>query len=765
MKRLLYVVLDDMIPLTSNSFIIVNSVTKDLNDNISTFRCAALRCLSRLMTPQIAPSVERFFKQTLVDSNTAVQIASLICCLRLPADIVQKYLTETGSCVDSPNALVQYHAVRLFLFIKQKDEHSLLRFITTKAPSITSSLAQTELIRAAQRLYQRNPEKNESMINYIVNITSGSPAVVVVESLRALLKVGHLKGLTKLVPKLQSLLSSGNIATRFAAARIASELAVKAPEILAQIRSDVEALLKDSNRAVVILATSAALRVATEQNIEKLLKKIGKFIQNLPDTFRIQVLETIEQTAEKYPSKHAFLLNFLGGLLGVKGEKFCDAVVTTMLGVTGDSQDNREQMLNILGEYIEDCQYESVVRRVIDVIGEFGPSCTSRVKYMRTIYNRIILEGPCVRAAGVSALYRFAQNKEDIENVKTLMKKCTYDENEEVRSRAQFYENVLEEEAQKAVGECAIDEYPLDNLEKALAEYVASGDFSKEFSLETVSKVTEEEAKQKEEEERVQEEESESAKKMHEIFGKLGEPEKTCPSVLVSGIDTEYRVTVTKVVYKKHIALKCMVQNTLSDYQLEGVTISVPNEPEGYRVVRHVDIDVLPPQCEDMAVIILEKSGNNEANIPLQLNVSLREVNSITGEKAEDTTSDEYPLDAVKIRVSDFIGEHKVEDWNSEWSAIPAQNETKVVVKFPGVTSIQEAVDRVKAHFELGVVCDSGVVAEGARKHILYLAGVMNGSVVLIRVRLMVDKAGQVPIEICVRSPSLELSQTLGTSL
>ncbi|ELP84944.1 coatomer gamma subunit, putative, partial [Entamoeba invadens IP1] len=43
LRRLLYVVLDDMVPLTSNSFIIVNSVSKDLSDKISSFRCSSLR--------------------------------------------------------------------------------------------------------------------------------------------------------------------------------------------------------------------------------------------------------------------------------------------------------------------------------------------------------------------------------------------------------------------------------------------------------------------------------------------------------------------------------------------------------------------------------------------------------------------------------------------------------------------------------------------------------------------------------------------------
>ncbi|BFU18936.1 Coatomer gamma subunit, putative [Entamoeba histolytica] len=765
MRRLLYVVLNDMIPLTSNSFIIVNSVSKDLSDKIDSFRCSSLRCLSRLMTPQIAPAIERFFKQTLVDSNLSVQIASLICCLKLPIDIVQKYLPEINSCVDSPNALVQYHATRLFFYVKQNDQHSLLRFITTKATTITSCFAQMELIRTALKLYQQNTTKDESMINFIVNITSGATDMIIVESLRALLKVNHTKGLIKLTPKLQKLLQSSSTCTKFAGIRIVNELAVKAPEVIVTLRSDIESLIKEKNRAIVTLATSAALRIATEKNIEKLLKKIGKFIQGLPDTFRIQVLDTIEQTATKYPNKHSFLLNFLGGLLGIKGIKFVNAVISVMYNICCVSTEFKEQMLLILGDFIEDCQYEQIIQRVINIMGEIGPECNNRVKLMRIIYNRIILEGPNVRATAVSALYKFIKNEEDVNNVKDLMQKCVNDENDEVRSRALFYLNIINSQITTTLEKCIIDDFPFDNIEIALNQYIETGNFETEFSFDSISKVTQEQIQNQEEEQKNQQIENENQKKMEEIFGNLGKPIKSCPEILISGIDTEYQVSVTKILYERHIALKCMIKNTLNEYQLENVTINITGQLKHYKMVKNIKINNLPPQCEDMAVIILEKDKNEPENIPLQMTYTMREINTITGELTESVQEDEYPLDSIQIKMADFIQEYHVENWNEEWNNIPVQNEKKTVIKFPNVSTIKEAVEKIKLHFDLGVVDGSDVVSEGARKHILYLAGMMKGEVVMIRVRLMIDKTNQVPIEVCIRSPSLELSQSLYETL
>ncbi|KAL7719181.1 Coatomer subunit gamma [Entamoeba marina] len=751
MRRLLYVVLNDMIPYTNSSFIIVNSVSKDLSDKIASFRCSSLRCLSRLMTPQIAPTVERFFKQTLVDSTASVQIASLICCLKLPVEMTQKYLEETNSCVESHDALVQYHATRLFLYIKQNDQTALLRFITNKASDIHSSFAQMELIRCALKLYLQNPSRNEMMINFIVNVTKGSSDLIIVEALRSLLKADHLKGLTKMIPQLQRVISSNSTISKFAGVRIVNELAIKHPELIGDLSDSIENLLKDKNRAVITLATSAALRISTEQNIEKLLKKISKFIHGLPDTFRLQVLQTIEQSALKHSSKHEFLLRFLGNLLNVKGAKFEIAVVSSMVRISSMTENLREILLDILGEFIEDCQYETVIEHVIGIIGDIGPL--------------FILEGPSVRAAGVSALYKFVTNEDDIEQVNKLMNKCINDDNDEVRSRALFYANIIRMKISDKIEKCVIDDYPLDNIEDALLSYIENGEFEDAFDFTQVSTVTQSDVEQQQIEEKTKQEENEYQKKMNEIFGGLGTVLKTTQPTLISGVETEIQVSVTKLIFKQHIALKFIIQNTLNDYHLENISIKTTSLLEHYEVFKSVPIQSLPPNGEEMAVLILKIKANKEEQISLQMDYLMREMNTITGEISESVTDDDYTLDPIQIVLSDFIEDVKIEDWETEWSSIPAQNEKKIVIKYQQISTIQLGIDRIKNHFGLGVINSSDVTQPNSKRHVLFLAGRMNGDLVLIRVRLMVDKSGQVPLEVCIRSPSLTLAELLHSTL
>lgn len=64
--------------------------------------------------------------------------------------------------------------------------------------------------------------------------------------------------------------------------------------------------------------------------------------------------------------------------------------------------------LSHLCEFIEDCEHTSLAVRILHLLGKEGPKAKNPSKYIRYIYNRVILEQPAVRAAAVSALAQFA---------------------------------------------------------------------------------------------------------------------------------------------------------------------------------------------------------------------------------------------------------------------------------------------------------------------------------------------------------------------
>jgi coatomer protein complex subunit gamma len=93
-----------------------------------------------------------------------------------------------------------------------------------------------------------------------------------------------------------------------------------------------------------------------------------------------------------------------------------------------------------LCEFIEDCEYNNLAVRILHLLGTEGPKTSKPTKYIRYIYNRVVLENAIVRAAAVTALAKFgAGEKTDPSlkaSIKVLLTRCLDDPEDEVRDRA-----------------------------------------------------------------------------------------------------------------------------------------------------------------------------------------------------------------------------------------------------------------------------------------------------------------------------------------
>jgi len=104
--------------------------------------------------------------------------------------------------------------------------------------------------------------------------------------------------------------------------------------------------------------------------------------------------------------------------------------------------------LGHLCEFIEDCEFTKLAVRILHLLGTEGPTTATPNKYIRYIYNRVILENATVRAAAVSALGRFAVALPDLRpSISVLLDRCLDDSDDEVRDRAAWYLRVLKDEA------------------------------------------------------------------------------------------------------------------------------------------------------------------------------------------------------------------------------------------------------------------------------------------------------------------------------
>ena len=144
------------------------------------------------------------------------------------------------------------------------------------------------------------------------------------------------------------------------------------------------------------------------------MKTISGFMSEISDEFKVIVIEAIRSLCLKFPSKQATMLNFLSGVLRDEGGyDFKRAVVEAIFDMIKSITECKEAALGHLCEFIEDCEFTKLSVRILHLLGLEGPMTPNPTKYIRYIYNRVVLENAIVRAAAVTSLAKFGVNAGD----------------------------------------------------------------------------------------------------------------------------------------------------------------------------------------------------------------------------------------------------------------------------------------------------------------------------------------------------------------
>ncbi|XP_012511467.1 PREDICTED: coatomer subunit gamma-1-like [Propithecus coquereli] len=252
---------------------------------------------------------------------------------------------------------------------------------------------------------------------------------------------------------LQLFCSSPKAALRYAAVRTLNKVAMKHPSAVTACNLDLENLVTDSNRSIATLAITTLLKTGSESSIDRLMKQISSFMSEISDEFKVVVVQAISALCQKYPRKHAVLMNFLFTMLREEGGfEYKRAIVDCIISIIEENSESKETGLSHLCEFIEDCEFTVLATRILHLLGQEGPKTNNPSKYIRFIYNRVVLEHEEVRA--VFPGYRIRGLSAD--SLKTPaasprpLIQCVMDDDNEVRDRATFYLNVLEQK-QKAL--------------------------------------------------------------------------------------------------------------------------------------------------------------------------------------------------------------------------------------------------------------------------------------------------------------------------
>lgn len=659
------------------------------------YRASAIRALCSITDNTMLQAVERYMKQCIVDKNESVSCASLVSSLHLTTtsnDVVKRWANEAQEALNSENIMVQYHALGLLYHIRKTDRLAVSKLVNKLTRQhLKSPYAICMLLRIACKLIEDDDEaggNNESgLMEFIEKCLREKSEMVVYEAAHAIvnLKRTSARELAPAISILQLFCGSPKATLRFAAVRTMNKVAMVHPVAITTCNLDLEGLITDTNRSVATLAITTLLKTGAESSVERLMKQIATFVAEISDEFKVVIVQAIRALCTKFPRKHSVLINFLSQMLREEGGlDYKTSIVDTMITIIEENPDAKEAGLSHLCEFIEDCEHTSLAVRILHLLGKEGPFSNTPSKYIRFIYNRVILENATIRAAAVSALAQFgALCPNLLQNILVLLGRCQMDTDDEVRDRATYYLTILQtsknELNKKYITEKSALSIPL--LEKALRDYLSTS-CDDGFDLSTVPisapvkeevandamiitnsvpkvpKVTREEA---------------NAERLSQIPGiqRLGPLHKSSPSVQLTENETEYTVQCVKHCFANHMVFQFDCVNTLSDQLLENVRVDLVI-PEGFITRAVIPCQKLPYNELSSTYVIVEYPHDvlsSAATFGATLKFIVKDCDPNTGEPDSDEGyDDEYMLEDLEITVADQIQKVSKSNFANAWS-------------------------------------------------------------------------------------------------
>uniref|UniRef100_A0A8C0YS93 Coatomer subunit gamma n=1 Tax=Cyprinus carpio carpio TaxID=630221 RepID=A0A8C0YS93_CYPCA len=747
LRRMCYLTIKEMANISEDVIIVTSSLTKDMTGKEDVYRGPAIRALCRITDTTMLQAIERYMKQAIVDKVPSVSSSALVSSL--------------------------YHALGLLYHLRKNDRLAVTKMLNKFTKSgLKSPFAYCMMIRIASKLLEETEGGHDSpLFDFIESCLRNKHEMVVYEAASAIVHMPKCtaRELAPAVSVLQLFCSSPKAALRYAAVRTLNKVAMKHPSAVTACNLDLENLITDSNRSIATLAITTLLKTGSESSVDRLMKQISSFVSEISDEFKVVVVQAISALCQKYPRKHSVMMNFLSNMLRDDGGfEYKRAIVDCIISIIEENPESKETGLAHLCEFIEDCEHTVLATKILHMLGKEGPRTPTPSKYIRFIFNRVVLESEAVRAAAVSALAKFgAQNDDLLPSVLVLMQRCMMDSDDEVRDRATFYMNVLQQK-QKALNAAYIFNglsVSVPGLEKSLHQYTLEPS-EKPFDMKTVPLATAPITEQKTEiapmaTSKLPEKLAPARQDIYQEqlaaipeFKGLGPLFKSSEPVQLTEAETEYVVRCIKHTFANHMIFQFDCTNTLNDQLLQRVQVQM--EPsESYEVLHYVPAPSLhysqPNSCYSLVRLPEDDPTAVSCTFSCTMKYLVRDCDPNTGEPDDDGYDDEYVLEDLEVTVADHIQKVLKPNFGAAWEEIGDEFEKEETFALATVRTLDEAVNNIISFLGMQPCERSDKVPENKNSHVLFLAGVFRGGHdVLVRARLAL--ADGVTMQVTVRS-------------
>ncbi|KAJ5997346.1 hypothetical protein N7499_006260 [Penicillium canescens] len=825
LRQMVYLILKELAGTAEDVIMSTSIIMKDTAVGSDVlYRANAIRALCRIIDASTVQGIERLIKTAIVDKTPSVSSAALVSSyhlLPIARDVVRRWQSETQEAASSSksstgflgfssssqshaisqsNFMTQYHAIGLLYQMRSHDRMSLVKMVQQygAAGVVKSPAALLLLVRLAAKLAEEDQGLRKPMMQMLDGWLRHKHEMVNFEAAKAICDMRDVTDAeaSQAVHVLQLFLSSPRSITKFAAIRILHNFASFKPHVVNVCNPDIESLISNSNRSIATFAITTLLKTGNEASVDRLMKQISGFMADITDEFKVTIVEAIRTLCLKFPSKQAGMLVFLSGILRDEGGyEFKRTVVESMFDLIKFVPESKEDALAHLCEFIEDCEFTKLSVRILHLLGAEGPKTTHPTKYIRYIYNRVVLENAIVRAAAVTALAKFGVGQKDPEvksSVQVLLTRCLDDTDDEVRDRAALNLRLMGEEDEAASAFIKNDSmYSLSTFEHQLVMYVTSGDkqtFAAAFDVATVPVVSHEQALAEERTKKLTsatptlkapsagptkskasggmaEAATASATQkyaeqlmQHPDLKEYGTLLKSSGPVELSESETEYVVTAVKHIFKEHIVVQYDIKNTLPDTVLENVTVAATPEEED---VLEEDFIIPAPKLstnEPGVVYVAFKKLGGENSVPVtsftnNLKFTSKEVDPTTGEPEDSGYDDEYQVEDLELTGSDYVIPTFAGSFDHVWEQTGANGEEESeTLQLSNMKGITDATEQLIAALSLQPL-EGTDVALNSSTHTLKLFGkTVSGGRVASLIKMAYSSKAGVTTKITVRA-------------
>lgn len=372
--------------------------------------------------------------------------------------------------------------------------------------------------------------------------------------------------------------------------------------------------------------------------------------------------------------------------------------------------------------------------RILHLLGVEGPKTPQPTKYIRYIYNRVVLENALVRAAAVTALAKFGVGQQDPEvkrSVTVLLTRCLDDTDDEVRDRAALNLRLMTEEdemANRFIKNGKIQAawqswsllthlesmFSLSTFEHQLVMYVTATDketFTTAFDLSTIPVVSHEQALAEERTKKLTSATptlkapstgpkkgqangttdniaaaAATAKKHAEQLMQIpelkahGAPLRSSLPVELTESETEYVVSVIKHIYKEHLVLQYEIKNTMSDTVLEEVSVVATPSEEDEDLEEDFTIPASKLPTDQPGTVFVSFKKVTDVLYPVTsftnvLKFTNKDIDPSTGEPEASGYDDEYQIEDLELTGSDYVTPAFAGSFDHVWEQTGANGE------------------------------------------------------------------------------------------